>query len=500
MQWEMERGYLLTALVLAGVALGTGVVSANEAPLANAGLDQEVRQGTTVYLDAGGSVDPDGEIESYRWRIVAPNGSTVTPDCPTCIQTQFRPTQDGTYEVTLTATDDAGISRSDTLVVTVTESDPPSVTISGPSSATTDGSYTYRASVIAGDSPVARVEWRRDGELVQTRHISGEETTVTRGESFDDGGESTLAVTAIDAAGQTARTEYAVTVQNTTTGSSNNSDSSATEKGSSTSGRTTAATGGSGFYKEIERFSTNDGTVFAFNFLNDDQIASNKGAGNELGSDAGGMGVRKDALQDLSQTNSDVSLTDGGYGETTFEISGNVAQNFIDNQDTTYSGTRVGTTDIITKNELIGSEGSSGNKSQKDITENQPTDGTSGDDANQNHSGNASSDDSPGSSESGSSNVDTKDSGANSSPTYSYDSGDSQVEDSYGNCVGWGCGSPGGSSSGSDSDYSGGSSSSSTSKGIDDSSGDTMSDSSISSTEPSSCGPGEAWYDSLGCW
>ena len=460
----MQRGDLLTAVLCAGLCLGVGAVSANEAPLADAGLDQDVQQGATVYLDAGGSLDPDGSIDSYRWQLTAPNGTSLRPDCPSCVQTEFRADQAGRYNVTVTVTDDSGASRSDTLFVDVNATAPPSVTLSGPVNATTNGTVTYEASVSAGDAPVSRLRWERNGTAVESVALDTTGTVVNRTVAFDSAGRESLGVTVTDRSGQTGRDNLSVNVRNT-------SDSTS-------SLGTVGSSGGSGYYKEIERFSTNDGVMFTFNFLNDDQIASNKGTGNALGSDVGGMGVKKSTLQTLSENNPDVKMTDGSYSETTYQISGGVAQNFIDNEDTTYSGTRVGTTDMITKSELTGSDTGAGSESQSDVTDQSNNGGLSDTSNNGDTSGDVS-----------------------SPPTYSYDSDENQMEDSDGNCVGWGCGSAressGSTNKGGDSSNSVGSSGSNSRS---DSGGSTNSNTSGNSRGSSNCGPGEVWYESLGCW
>jgi len=110
-----------------GIAVGVGLlcltcvgaVAADQPPLASAGLDQEARANTTVYLDAGGSVDPDGSIEQYEWIIETPDGNTTTPDCATCAKTSFVPEQTGQYNATVQVRGADGLSRSDTLYVTV---------------------------------------------------------------------------------------------------------------------------------------------------------------------------------------------------------------------------------------------------------------------------------------------------------------------------------------------------------------------------------------------
>ncbi|HVF17293.1 MAG TPA: PKD domain-containing protein, partial [Steroidobacteraceae bacterium] len=87
-------------------------------PTANAGPDQNVadrdaQPGELVTLNGSDSVDPDGQIASYRWtdsanRTIA-NGATPTLRLP-----------DGLQTVTLLVTDNTGASASDTVNVRIT--------------------------------------------------------------------------------------------------------------------------------------------------------------------------------------------------------------------------------------------------------------------------------------------------------------------------------------------------------------------------------------------
>jgi hypothetical protein len=111
---------LVAVIVVAGaVTVGGAVPEENQSPLADAGLDQSATVGSTVYLDGGGSLDPDGEIVAYRWEIERPDGSTTTPANASDPTTWFSPTVTGKYAITLSVTDDDGATRQDTVYVTV---------------------------------------------------------------------------------------------------------------------------------------------------------------------------------------------------------------------------------------------------------------------------------------------------------------------------------------------------------------------------------------------
>lgn len=110
-------------LVVAGVP-ASGHEGENAPPQADAGLDQQVSLGAVVFLDGGGSIDTDGRIVEYEWRIETPDGKTITPRNASAPMTRFVPSQTGRYEVTLRVTDDDGATRSDTMYVDVVTGGP----------------------------------------------------------------------------------------------------------------------------------------------------------------------------------------------------------------------------------------------------------------------------------------------------------------------------------------------------------------------------------------
>lgn len=207
----MVRGVVLALAVIIASVVCVGVASANEVPLPSAGLDQEVREGTTVYLDAGGSTDPDGSIESYRWTITVPNGTTTSPDCPTCVQTQFFAGQNGTYNVTVTVTDDDGATRSDTMYVTVEGAAPPTVTLAGPSEVEVGETATFEAHVEAGAHELEQLVWKKDGQSVSRRDVADGDT-VSSELSFEKTTTHNVSVTVMDTIGNVDETTHWVDV------------------------------------------------------------------------------------------------------------------------------------------------------------------------------------------------------------------------------------------------------------------------------------------------
>lgn len=211
----MKSAHLFAAcLVLAAVAT-PGIAASNEAPLADAGLDQNVTRGATIYLDGSGSRDPDGTIERYHWTVTAESGDVTnapTPRCRDCQQTRFRADATGTYRVTLEVTDGDGATSTDTLYVTVEPGDPPAASLTGPTETTTGGPTRFTADASAGSAPLDRLVWSVDGEHVATAPVSGEANTTTRTVRFPTTGKHVVSVTAVDEDGQRDSAETGTTV------------------------------------------------------------------------------------------------------------------------------------------------------------------------------------------------------------------------------------------------------------------------------------------------
>jgi len=204
---------IVVAALLVTTSATPGVLQTppNDPPEADAGLDQQVPVGTTVLLDATGSYDPDGTITDYVWRIETPNGDTIEPACATCPRTRFPATSEGTYDVTLTVTDDDDATRTDSLYVTVTPDDEPTVDLTGPRATTPNTAETFRANPTPGSEPIVDIDWTVD----RTSLPVGNTTTITR--PFETLGERTVTVTVTDAIGRTSSDSIQVTVDESST-------------------------------------------------------------------------------------------------------------------------------------------------------------------------------------------------------------------------------------------------------------------------------------------
>ncbi len=101
------------------------ITTENSAPVADAGSDQIVPHGNTVYLDGSGSSDADNDPLVFSWSIIAgPEGSQAVLEDPSAIITSFAADQPGMYLIQLIVNDGEASSEPDTVSIT-TESEAP---------------------------------------------------------------------------------------------------------------------------------------------------------------------------------------------------------------------------------------------------------------------------------------------------------------------------------------------------------------------------------------
>ncbi len=88
----------------------------NNAPVADAGLDQTVEFGNNVTLDGTNSSDVDGDNLTFQWTVLRGYAVLDDPTSPTPVFTPVRP---GTYVFQLVVSDGINSSMPDTVVVNV---------------------------------------------------------------------------------------------------------------------------------------------------------------------------------------------------------------------------------------------------------------------------------------------------------------------------------------------------------------------------------------------
>jgi PKD repeat protein len=180
------------------VAITVNEPVVNQAPTADAGADQSVYVGATVTFAGSGSSDSDGEIANYTWVVM--DGTTLVTTLYGAAPIHAFAAA-GTYTVTLTVTDDGGLTGTDAMTVTVTVApavnDPPVADASASdTSVTVDTEVEFSGAGSSDD--VATWTWTitdADGNLVET--LNGEDVAFT----FDEAGTYTVTLNVTDAEG-----------------------------------------------------------------------------------------------------------------------------------------------------------------------------------------------------------------------------------------------------------------------------------------------------------
>ncbi|MCJ7607058.1 MAG: PKD domain-containing protein, partial [Thermoplasmata archaeon] len=174
-------------------------------PVADAGEYDEVSFGTTTTLDGSGSTDNAG-IENYTWSFT--DGSEVAL-YGAVVEYVF--SVEGGYVVTLTATDDAGLSDTDTLVVMVAAVNAAPVANAGFDVASSEGETVEldgSGSIDDASADLLTYTWtfEYDGELVT---LTGAQAEFT----FDIAGTYEVTLNVTDAEGLWDTDTMTVTVE-----------------------------------------------------------------------------------------------------------------------------------------------------------------------------------------------------------------------------------------------------------------------------------------------
>ena len=185
----------------------TGTVTAsNLPPVANAGPDQTVNDSNNsgnepVTLNGSSSSDPDGTITNYRWAqgtTTLANGASSTANITLPV---------GTHTITLTVTDNGGLTANDTVVIKVNR--PPTVNAGSDVTVTDNdnsGSETVALSGSASDldGTIASLIWREGTTILGTGSNLSTPLSV---------GVHTITLTAVDNNGASSIDSVVVTVE-----------------------------------------------------------------------------------------------------------------------------------------------------------------------------------------------------------------------------------------------------------------------------------------------
>jgi hypothetical protein len=123
---DVQQCFAEGEIKLGNGSVGMVIMNDNAPPTADAGPDQTMEcagtDGTLITLDGSGSSDPDGDLLTYTWTgaFGSTTGNPVNVALPL-----------GSYAVTLTVDDGNGNTASDEVIITIRDSLPPVITVSG---------------------------------------------------------------------------------------------------------------------------------------------------------------------------------------------------------------------------------------------------------------------------------------------------------------------------------------------------------------------------------
>jgi PKD repeat protein len=180
------------------VAITVNAEVVDQAPTADAGVDQSAYVGATVTFDGSGSSDSEGAIANYTWVVM--DGTTLVATLYGAAPTHAFAAA-GTYTVNLTVTDGGGLTDTDEMTVTVTVAPvvnvPPEADASADDTSVVEGTLVEFSGAASSDDVVAWT-WTivdADGDLVAT--LTGEEANYT----FEAAGTYTVTLNVTDAEG-----------------------------------------------------------------------------------------------------------------------------------------------------------------------------------------------------------------------------------------------------------------------------------------------------------
>ena len=88
-----------------GLLVGASACAKNDAPVANAGVLQNVSAGALVRLDGSKSTDPNNDSLTYKWTLEVPAGSKAVLVADNVVNPQFTADVPGVYAGSLVVSD-----------------------------------------------------------------------------------------------------------------------------------------------------------------------------------------------------------------------------------------------------------------------------------------------------------------------------------------------------------------------------------------------------------
>lgn len=143
------------------VTVSITAVAANVAPVANAGVSQNVVTGAVVTLDGSGSSDANGDALTYRWTMISHPDFSQADITPLAHSTKptFVADTTGTYEIWLTVNDGRLDSEHSTVTVTTTSGAPLTYEIESNNTSATANNITINSTMVGRLMAASDVDW-----------------------------------------------------------------------------------------------------------------------------------------------------------------------------------------------------------------------------------------------------------------------------------------------------------------------------------------------------
>ena len=119
-----NQGAIAKDIVVVTVNSATPPPPVNEAPVANAGADQNITLPVNTVTLNGSGTDSDGTVASYLWTRITGSATAIIADANQA-QTAVNNLEEGIYSFELTITDNDGAIGKDTVIVIVNAAIPP---------------------------------------------------------------------------------------------------------------------------------------------------------------------------------------------------------------------------------------------------------------------------------------------------------------------------------------------------------------------------------------
>jgi len=169
----------------------------NVVPVADAGQNIVLNEGTAAPLDASKSSDKGGVIASYVW---AENGQTIGD--AKHLNYAFSV---GYHDVTLTVTDPQGLSASDSVIVEI-KNIAPSANAGADINAARSEDVTFDASLSSDAGGIKTHEWKEDGKVISSKKVFTKQ--------YNAAGTFNVTLTVTDNQGETAIDTMIITIIN----------------------------------------------------------------------------------------------------------------------------------------------------------------------------------------------------------------------------------------------------------------------------------------------